>query len=103
MGLSRNKVAVSEGAAGSPPFYGESGNCLRMVTVFLQEPKMLRELFVVQFPGIIPWKHLNGGVAQLGERLPCKQEVMGSTPTISTMAFCVKTKSHFIWAHSSGG
>ena len=22
MGLSRNKVAVSEGAAGSPPFYG---------------------------------------------------------------------------------
>ena len=25
MGLSRNKVAVSEGAAGSPPFYGERG------------------------------------------------------------------------------
>ena len=25
MGLSRNKVAVSEGAAGSPPFYGEMG------------------------------------------------------------------------------
>ena len=25
MGLSRNKVAVSEGAAGSPPFYGECG------------------------------------------------------------------------------
>ena len=34
MGLSRNKVAVSEGAAGSPPFYGESGNHLRMRTVF---------------------------------------------------------------------
>ena len=34
MGLSRNKVAVSEGAAGSPPFYGESGNHLRMMTVF---------------------------------------------------------------------
>ena len=26
MGLSRNKVAVSEGAAGSPPFYGEREN-----------------------------------------------------------------------------
>ena len=26
MGLSRNKVAVSEGAAGSPPFYGEQGD-----------------------------------------------------------------------------
>ena len=34
MGLSRNKVAVSEGAAGSPPFYGESGKNLRMITVF---------------------------------------------------------------------
>ena len=29
MGLSRNKVAVSEGAAGSPPFYGESGRVER--------------------------------------------------------------------------
>ena len=27
MGLSRNKVAVSEGAAGSPPFYGERTMC----------------------------------------------------------------------------
>ena len=26
MGLSRNKVAVSEGAAGSPPFYGEEAD-----------------------------------------------------------------------------
>ena len=34
MGLSRNKVAVSEGAAGSPPFYGESGKVLRKLTVF---------------------------------------------------------------------
>ena len=28
---------------------------------------------------------LNGGVAQLGEHLPCKQGVMGSNPTISIM------------------
>ena len=26
----------------------------------------------------------DGGVAQLGERLPCKQEVSGSNPLIST-------------------
>ena len=26
----------------------------------------------------------NGGLAQLGERLPCKQEVSGSIPLIST-------------------
>ena len=31
MGLSRNKVAVSEGAAGSPPFYGESESDQRKV------------------------------------------------------------------------
>ena len=29
---------------------------------------------------------LNGGVAQLGEHLPCKQGVMGSNPIISTKA-----------------
>ena len=30
-----------------------------------------------------PWEH--GGVAQLGEHLPCKQGVMGSNPIISTI------------------
>ena len=29
--------------------------------------------------------NLYGGVAQLGEHLPCKQGVMGSNPIISTM------------------
>ena len=29
------------------------------------------------------WKRY-GGLAQLGERLPCKQEVSGSIPLIST-------------------
>ena len=36
---------------------------------------------------------INGGIAQLGERLPCKQEVSGSIPLISTRK----------WAHSSAG
>ena len=31
MGLSRNKVAVPEGAAGSPPFYGDLNKILNMV------------------------------------------------------------------------
>ena len=34
----------------------------------------------------------NGGVAQLGEHLPCKQGVMGSNPIISTMGLNVPTK-----------
>ena len=55
MGLSRNKVAVSEGAAGSPPFYGESG--VRNYTVFQTEKKtdgdssMNPNAAVVQFSG----------------------------------------------------
>ena len=34
----------------------------------------------------------NGGLAQLGERLPCKQEVSGSIPLISTTYFLLKKK-----------
>ena len=33
-------------------------------------------------PGFLPY----GGVAQVGERLPCKQEVRGSSPLISTFS-----------------
>ena len=33
---------------------------------------------------ILKDKYPNGGVAQLGEHLPCKQGVMGSNPIIST-------------------
>ena len=33
----------------------------------------------------ITTNHYYGGVAQLGEHLPCKQGVMGSNPIISTM------------------
>ena len=29
-------------------------------------------------------RDINGGLAQLGERLPCKQEVTGSIPVLST-------------------
>ena len=44
-------------------------------------------LFVTLFnlEGTGPWERC-GDIAQLGERLPCKQEVAGSIPTISTRA-----------------
>ena len=38
----------------------------------------------VQFLRIISSKYPYGGVAQLGEHLPCKQGVKGSIPFIST-------------------
>ena len=51
----------------------------------------------------------NGGVAQLGEHLPCKQGVMGSIPIISTSdeghKRVERDEMHrkLTWAHSSGG
>ena len=54
MGLSRNKVAVSEGAAGSPPFYGErviGRNCY-YVTKRRQkkfDERILKDRNVVQY------------------------------------------------------
>ena len=45
MGLSRNKVAVSEGAAGSPPFYGESD----LSSKDLDRDEIGSSKFVVQF------------------------------------------------------
>ena len=40
-----------------------------------------------------------GGVAQLGEHLPCKQGVMGSNPIISTMGRKVPT-TRDSWSHT---
>ena len=55
----------------------------RFVVRFVENPKVYeRERIVVQFSGTK--ETLYGGVAQLGEHLPCKQGVMGSNPIIST-------------------
>ena len=52
------------------------------------------ELFTIRFTDILHLfnlqdpsgvlEELSGGIAQLGERLPCKQEVAGSIPAVST-------------------
>ena len=53
MGLSRNKVAVSEGAAGSPPFYGEQADFHGSVgTGYGDLQSEEYGTFVVQFSGI---------------------------------------------------
>ena len=83
MGLSRNKVAVSEGAAGSPPFYGEREDMEIFSKRRLYRETEERVELLFNFEG--PKKETsNGGVAQLGEHLPCKQGVKGSIPFIST-------------------
>ena len=38
---------------------------------------------------------LYGGIAQLGERLPCKQEASGSIPLISTSVGKMEAKAPF--------
>ena len=89
MGLSRNKVAVSEGAAGSPPFYGETRRG-RKTTPKTQRDKreglrQFQSLFNFQGPkGKLNKPRKLGGVAQLGEHLPCKQGVKSSNLFIST-------------------
>ena len=40
-----------------------------------------------------------GGVAQLGERLPCTQEVIGSNPFTSTMLFKATMLSNLFHLH----
>ena len=96
MGLSRNKVAVSEGAAGSPPFYGE--RVLVRVSAYFSKRKKTRlrkrrdRRLLFDFQRTKRKKEKDhtdekvryGGVAQLGEHLPCKQGVKGSIPFIST-------------------
>ena len=84
MGLSRNKVAVSEGAAGSPPFYGECGIVRKLKYRTKACCSILKDYQILQIFEKTKNKHTNGGVAQLGEHLPCKQGVMGSIPIIST-------------------
>ena len=51
-------------------------------------------LFNLEDTGSAGAEKIDGDIAQLGERLPCKQEVAGSIPTIST---------NRIWARSSAG
>ena len=41
-------------------------------------------LFNLEDTGSAGAEKIDGDIAQLGERLPCKQEVAGSIPTIST-------------------
>ena len=48
-----------------------------------------------------PNKREYGGLAQLGERLLCKQEVSGSIPLISTSRGSCKLSR--LWANSSAG
>ena len=100
MGLSRNKVAVSEGAAGSPPFYGdqetESAGRSRDLVVELGKnldsdvyscctDEFCCSIVRLQSESERAPIKIYGGVAQLGEHLPCKQGVMGSNPIISTI------------------
>ena len=52
-------------------------------------------MFNLEDTGSARAEKIDGDIAQLGERLPCKQEVAGSIPTIST--------KKEIWARSSAG
>ena len=46
---------------------------------------------------------INGGIAQLGEHLLCKQGVIGSIPIISTKGEMNRANLDLTWAYSSAG
>ena len=48
-------------------------------------------MFNLEDTGSAGAEKIDGDIAQLGERLPCKQEVAGSIPTISTNEIIAKT------------
>ena len=48
-------------------------------------------------------REIEGDIAQLGERLPCKQEVAGSNPTISTKRISVTPVIQFVSKPSEVG
>ena len=56
-------------------------------------------LFNFEGPEEGAFRRKHGGVAQLGERLPCTQEVESSNLFISTK----RARNQLIWAHSSVG
>ena len=82
MGLSRNKVAVSEGAAGSPPFYGDTKVWNKIFEVRSESERRSNRCLILKVFRLSKRKY--GGIAQLGEHLLCKQGVSGSIPLIST-------------------
>ena len=101
MGLSRNKVAVSEGAAGSPPFYGENTEVPKEQRSLISRNRKMHisqtnasqkqdgefkrvKVFRCSIFRVCETLERPGGVAQLGEHLPCKQGVKSSNLFIST-------------------
>ena len=62
--------------------------------IFQVDIRLSDELFTIRFTDILHLfnlqdpsgvlEELSGGIAQLGARLPCKQEVAGSIPAVST-------------------
>ena len=63
-------------------FLRESRNAGGPVAQFGQSARLISVRSIVQ---IYPGPPFSGGVAQLGERLPCTQEVIGSNPFTSTI------------------
>ena len=66
------------------------GPPLRKAKVKSKSEKWRSNLFTIRYYLLL---QIYGGLAQLGERLPCKQEVSGSIPLISTKKLTDANKS----------
>ena len=65
----------------------QSGGLLQPPWLFRRKaspgPPLRKTALIWVIPSWV-WSRHYGGLAQLGERLPCKQEVTGSIPVLST-------------------
>ncbi len=103
LGWSRNKVALGEPGAGSPPYTkiltmsvhtdwlgleskrDDIGSVAQLVRARSPFDKRRSVVRVHQNLTPISTRYLDGAIAQLGERLPCTQEVCGLIPHSSTI------------------
>ena len=88
-GLSDREFIKMDSKAGS---WQQSGGLLQPAWLFRRKASP----FWPTTSKNVRWKY--GGLAQLGERLPCKQEVSGSIPLIST-----KRKEEIDWSSLETG
>ena len=69
-----------------------SNKAMTLFVTSYRSVQSVRPFNIIQFRGyrenvLTKMEKIYGGLAQLGERLPCKQEVSGSIPLISTTSY----------------
>ena len=77
---------MEKGRAGSRPW--KDCRCVSLILLSRASSSVGQSVPLIRVRSVVqvhPGPPLSGDVAQLGERLPCKQAVAGSSPAVSTI------------------